>query len=274
MLQLSSRDLRMDYDFAKFMIVQANFAPRDPATGKVIRELTREETMKYMNEVNDEEITQGYIETAANLSPLTQVIKFTIIDTQQIQGSPVVPLMKLLTMQDSFLCSTMSYFLRVYSYTGGNQQNVDFTGPTDWSPVTFVDTWKGGGVNAAFDPGCGMFWFGSNISITVNKKVLIPALDCYRFYKAPDQQSTTGIYVPNWLQTFKPAHDGSVDGYYPVVPYVVIGGGRDNDVRLNLPANIPPGIRPFINTGWNETFQVQACLSFRGIQMQNSTNVK
>lgn len=274
MVQLSSKDLRLDYDIAKIMLVQANFAPRDPS-GKVIRELTKAEVMAKMGDVDDEEITQGYIETAATLSPAQQVIKFTIVDTQQITGSPVVPTMKLLTMQDSFLVSTMSYFLRIYACgTGLKLQDPDFSGTTDWSPVTFCDTWHGGGIAPAFDPGCGIFWFGSNISITVNKKVLIPALDCYRFYKAPQQQSVTGIYVPNWNQTFKAEHDGSVDGYYPIVPYIVIGGGRDNDVRLNLAANIPSTINPFADSGWNDTFIVQACISMRGIQMQNSTNVK
>lgn len=277
MLQLSSRELRQNYDVGKIMLVRANFSPRD-AQGNITKQMTRAEVEDKMGELDDSEITQGYIWTEATLIPQRQVIQFSIVDTQQISGSAVTPTMRLLTMQDSFLISSMSYFLMDYTYNG-NQTNINFATGDNWDPITYVSAWHGNGLSADLDAGCGLFWFGSYLSLEVNKKTLIPYWDCYRHYNAPQTQAAPSFPQPSsYIPNQKDQHDGSVDGFYPAEPNIIIGGGRGNILKLNLAANIPATILPFSDPFYNgivdNSFVLKAVVAFRGILMQNSTSVK
>ncbi len=277
MLQLSSKDLRVNYDAGKIMLIRANFSTRD-AQGNITRHMTRPEIEAKMGELKEDEITQGYLWTEATISPTKQVIQFSLVDTQQISGSPVTPTMRLLTMQDSFLVASMSYFLENYTYDG-SQANPNFTTGNSWAPLTYSSPWASNGINHDLDPGCDMFWIGAYLSLEVNKKVLIPYWDCYRHYQAPQTQATPAFPIPsNYIPEQSNQHDGSVDGFYPVEPNVVIGGGRGNILKLNLAVNVPATISPFNLPGYGGTgtaaFVIKAVVCTRGILMQNSTSVK
>lgn len=270
----SALDLRSNFDHALVMLIQANFSPRD-AQGKVTTPLTREQIAQYRDQINLDEVTQGYIWTEATLSANQQQIQFPLIDTQQVAGSPVTPTMRLLTMQDSFLMSTMSYFLMQYRYDT-TQQNPNFTDTNiTWTPITYVSSYNNNDTEINFDSGAAMLWIGAYLSLEVNKRVLIPYWDCYRHYQAPNRQATPSYPNPSaYVPYTHNQHDGSVDGFYPVEPNVVIGGGRGNILKLNLAANIPSTISPFNNNAYGETFVIKAVVCSRGILMQNSTSVK
>ena len=182
--------------------------------------------------------------------------------------------MRLLTMQDSFLVASMSFFLMNYNFTNGNQANVDFSGESHYAPITYAAYWQNNGSSEGLWPGADMFWIGAYLSLEVNKRKLIPYWDTYRHYKAPIMQAVTGQYVPNTLANFQSAHDGSVDGFYPVEPNVVVGGGRGNILKLNLAANIPADVVPFNEPGYGPNYLTKAVVCMRGILMQNSTTVK
>lgn len=276
MIQNSALDFRSNFNHALNMLVIANFTPRDPATGRATAQLTKEQIEQYRARINMDEVTQGYLWTEATLLPQRQVIQWPLIDTQQVANSPVTPTMRLLTMQDSFLISTMSYFLMQYFYIDGSQDNPSFSqAQVTWTPITFVSTWNNNDTEVNLDPGCALFWIGSYISLEVNKRMLIPYWDCYRHYKAPNRQATPSFPNPSaYVPQTHMEHDGSVDGFYPVEPNVVIGGGRGNIMKLNLAANIPSDIAPFNQNAYNDTFVMKAVVCMRGILMQNSTSVK
>lgn len=182
--------------------------------------------------------------------------------------------MNLLAQQDSFMVCNLSYFLSNYEYTDGNQANINFSSNSFWGPITYSATNENNSSEPSFSPGCDMFWIGAYLSVEVNKHMLIPKWDCYRHYKVPVMQSATGAIIPNPLQGFQSAHDGSVDGFYTVQPNVTFGGARGNNVKLNLPANIPSTMKPFNLNVYNVSYIAKANIVFRGILLQNSTIMK
>ncbi len=275
MLDMSALNGRLDYETAVVQLIRANFTKRDSHTGKALEVLTPKEIADYRGQINEEEITQGYLWLSATLSPAKQVIQYAVVDTQQVSGSPVTPVNRLLTMQDSFLISNMFYGVGIYQFTDGTLSNPDFTGGNNWSPVTFNSPWDNNGLGVDWDPGTAMLWIGAYLQLTINKKVVIPYWDCYQHFKIPQTQSTPGFPVPSaYIPNQKNQIDGSTDGFSVVQPNIVIGGGRNNDLKLNLAANIPANIAPFDGSGYNVTYIAQTIVVMRGILMQNSTTVK
>lgn len=275
MVQLSSHELRLNYDIGKIMLIRANFSERDK-NGNIIKAMTKADIEAKMESLRDDEITQGYIWSEIVLTPQRQVLQWAIVDTQQLSSSPITPTMRLLTMQDSFLISTLSYFLMNYTYENGNYNDIDFTTGNTWLPLTYVSPWASHGVNFDLAEGCALFWIGSYISFEINKKVVVPYWDCYRHYQAPQTQATPAFPIPSaYIPQQANQHDGSVDGFYPMEPNVVLGGGRGNIVKLNLAANIPATIAPFSYVdAYNISQVLKGVLCTRGILLQNSTNVK
>lgn len=274
MVENTSRDGRLDYETAVDQLIRANYSPRDK-DGNITAMLTPQQMKEYRGKINEEEITQGYLLMSAILSPAKQVIQFAVVDTQQISSSPITPLNRLLTMQDSFLISNMSYYISRYSFTGGSLANIDFASSFCWTPVTYASAWSENGVSVQYNAGCEMFWIGAYLELKINKKVIIPYWDTYRHYKSPITQATPGFPLPsNYIPQQKDQHDGSSDGFVYMQPNVVIGGGRNNILNLNLAANIPGTIAPFDDPDYGVTFYTMAYVCVRGILMQNSTTVK
>ena len=276
MLEGSSRDGRMNYETAIAQLIRANYSPRD-SSGNITAQLTKEQMSMYRGRINEEEITQGYLWMSAILNPNRQVIQFAVVDTQQVSGSPVLPTQRLLTMQDSFLISNLGYFLQNYSYSNG-YGSPDFTINNDWEMLTYASPWTNNGTGVALDPGCAIFWVGAYLQLAINKKVILPYWDCLQHYHAPMTQATPGFPVPsNYIPNQKNQADGSTDGFVYMQPNVVIGGGRNNVLTLQLAANIP-SISPFNFAGvYNNQpngFVLTANIVVRGILMQNSTTVK
>lgn len=274
---IQSADARDNFRNAAHLIAQANGKtkpnPKGPAYPPVAD----------IGALDLTQLTQGYLFTCCDVNPQTQQMQFTIIDTQQVSNSPVIPMMRLLAMQDSFVVTSMSYFLMIYPYLGGNQQNPDFSGFNYLTPYTypsathnFEQSILGSQI---MDPGMSLFWNpGSYLSIEVDKKLVIPYWPCLRHLYIPQTQANA-TPIPaqgppfQWPFT-QDQFDGATDSAYPVEPTVIFGGGRQNIVKLNLPNNVPGTITPFTLEGYGTTFVVKACLYFNGILAQNSTSVK
>ena len=237
-----------------------------------------------VTEIDKSQLTQGYIETHATLSPNTSTIQWPIVDTQQVTGAPITPLMRLLSMQDSFVIGSMSYFLMLYPYVT-NQSTPDYTAANLFQPITYCSRWPNfyssaiSGMNGvALDMGCSMFWNGY-ISYEVDKKVIIPYWNTSRHLYIPQTQAqplsnpSTGLSMTNCAFT-ENQQDGSTDTFYPVEPTIIMGGGRQNVWKNNLTANIPSTIAPFTYGAYGSSFVLKCCLRFHGILAQNSTSVK
>jgi len=266
-IQISNRDLRLNYENAIRMIAEANLPAGQPRTQANINAM--------MAKVNLDELTQGYIRSEVTLQVNQQTLQFPIVDTQNIQNAPITPTMKLLAEQDSFVVSHLGFWLELQD---PNNTGAPYTGQNMYAPLTFPDAWTNhsGYPFPTIDPGMIMMW-RSFLSIEVNKKTLIPQWDMMRHFVVPDVQSTQSLpapnvpnpnYTPSWS-----AHNGATTSYYPFEPNIVLGGGRQNVVKLNLPQNIPD-INPMALTQYNNTIVCKAVLVFRGILAQNSTNIR
>lgn len=252
-VKLENKDLRLTFEVARKSIADSNKVPID--------------------QVDTAQLTQGYIRSEATLTIASSTIQWPIIDTQQIAQSPITPTMRLLPQQDSFYIGQLGYWMMIYEYTNSSQQYPNFSSQNNWQPITFNSPWDNNGFGVDWEPGTMMLWLGY-ISIEVNKKVLIPYWDCLRHYYVPETQSTPNVANSAFIPKQKNQYDGGIDAIYPVEPNIVIGGGRDNIVKLNLPGNIP-NISPFDTAGATPAGYVpKAVIMFRGIWAQNSTNVK
>lgn len=270
---VSNRDSQEIFERAARNIAKANSTPE--------RKLT-------IADIDLNQLTQGYVETHANLVPNNSIIQWPIVDTQNISQAPITPLMRLLSMQDSFVVGSLHYSLLMYSYVN-NQQNPAFDLYNYMTPITYPGYLNNFNLSGppeqqiSLSPGVSMFW-NAYLSYTVDKKVIIPYWNTSRHYYAPQTQAQPQVNpvtgLPNVGAQFNVVQqlDGATDAFYPVEPTITMGGGRQNIWQLNLPANIPGNIFPFNLTNYNGTgavaFIMKAVLKFHGILAQNSTSVK
>lgn len=267
---IQSADARENFKTAAHLIAAANGLFKTDSKGNKVPDISK---------IDMTQLTQGYLCTMCDITPQTQQMQFAMVDTQQVSGSPVIPVMRLLSMQDSFVVGSMSYFLFPYFFTG-NQGTPNFGAGALMSPLTYVSTFPDNETLALplLDAGCSLFWSpGAYISIEVDKKVVIPYWDCLKHLYVPQtqaNQSPNPALTPTQWPLNSDEYDGSTDAYFPVEPTIVFGGGRQNVVKLNLPANVPNTITPFNRTGYGTTFILKAVLMFHGILAQNSTSVK
>ena len=271
---IQTADARENYRTAIHLIAEANGLMVPDGKGGMKPDISK---------IDRTQLTQGYLCTMCDVNAQTQQMQFTVVDTQQVSGSPVLPIMRLLSMQDSFVVGSMSYFLYIHHFNGGNQQNpsyttLDFVTPYTYPSQTHDNELLGTGLQG-FDPGMSLFWNpGAYISIEVDKKVVVPYWDCLKHLYVPETQANATAAVvggpPFQWPVTQDQYDGSTDAYFPVEPTIVLGGGRQNIIKLNLPANVPATIAPFTSPAYNETFVVKAVLMFHGILAQNSTSVK
>lgn len=287
MIVNSQQDLRLVFENGVNSLIDANW---EVGPGGKLQRRTSDKNpsltmaqikdVKMSGDINLREITPGYMETETTLSPGTSKYIFPIVTTDIAAGgnSPLTPTMRIIVQQDSFLVNAMGYSLMSYTMTGGNQANIDFTVENDWSPITYVDQYHGNSATEVLGNGCGMFWFGAYINITVNKHELIPYWDCKKHYFVGQTQTSTS-QVPPFTLT-KNQIDASSSHYYPMQPNIVFGGMRNSVVSLFLPANVPSTIAPFNLAGgsspytYGTNFVLKAVLDFQGLLMQNSTSAR
>lgn len=271
MYNVSNDNLRQAFKAAMVSMCLANMLFKVDAAGKTLYDENHNPILDF-GRIDKSQMTQGYLLTMCDLGINKSELQFPITDSKQIAGAPINPLMQLLTLQDSFYVTSLSYYLMIYSGTDDspNFANGAFS---NFLPITFPDTWfiNTGLTTNFMDPGTCMFWMGAYLSLNVDKKVVIPYWDCQKHLSIPQTQSiqdNTGQYFVNHTQ-----YDGSTDTAYPVEPGIFLGGGRDNVLKLNLPGNIPANMAPFdLQDAFN--FKTKAVVKMNGIYIQNSTSVR
>jgi len=257
-MQLSNPGLRENFRVAAMMLAKANGIPVD--------------------NVRLDDLTQGFLRSPIDLQTNLSKLQFPMstLDQASITGAPNIPITNLVAAVDAFVAGQMSYYLMIYSYSGGNQINMDFTTGNNFTPTTYPSPWENNGTGVNWDPGCMIFWLGY-IKIEINSKILYKQWDLLRHYNAPMTQATPGYPTPsNYIPKQKNQYDGGQDGFYPMEPLPVFSGSKQNVVELYLPANIPTTIAPFNQTGigYGTTFIAKAVLHFRGITCQNASGLK
>lgn len=274
MFQINTGDLKDGYKAAVYSIAKANKCYVRDANGNPILDANKRPTID-VTQVDTSQLTQGYLLSMVDLAINQSVLQFPISDGKIISNAPINPFMRLLTLQDSFVCNAISYYVMLYS---GDDQSPNFAnGPlSKFVPITYPNPWfiNDGASSEFMDAGCSMFWIGSYLSLDVDKKNLIPFWDCQKHLYIPQTQSQ---YNPTYgYDVCYTEYDGATDTGYPVSPTIFFGGGRDNVLKLNLPGNIPNNLAPFnkLDGYGSGTFKMKAVVKLNGWLAQNSTSVK
>ena len=257
-IMLDNPGLRENFKVAAIMLANANKVP--------------------VAAVNMADLTQGFLRSPIDLQTNLSILQFPMstLDQASVTGAPNIPITNLVASVDAFVAGQMSYYLMIYSFSGGNQINIDFTVGNNFTPTTYPSPWENNGSGVNWDPGCIMFWMGY-IKIEINSKVLYKQWDLMRHYNAPVTQATPNFPSPsNYIPKQKNQYDGGTTGFYPMEPLPVFSGSKQNVVQMFLPANIPATIAPFNQTGigYGVTFIAKAVTHWRGITCQNASGLK
>jgi hypothetical protein len=271
MITISADGLAKDYNAGIRMLAMQNYN-RTADGNTIIKNPTKEQVDEWVKLVNMDEVTPGYLRSECTIKVSTSTFTFPITEEQAKGNSPLTPTMRLLSKSDSFLVTQMGFSLMTYQMIAGQQTDIDFTSGNDWLPITYPDNYHNNGSDVTLDNGIGMFWIGSYLNLKVQKHELIPYWDCEKHLYVPTTQATTSQVPPFSLQ--KSGFVGNSSHFYPVQRNICFGGMRDNVMTLNLPANIPVGIKPFSESGYGVTNTLKAVLSCQGLLMQNSTVAK
>lgn len=253
---LSNQDLRENFKVAAMMLARANNIAVD--------------------KVKLSDLTQGFLRSPIDLTVSMGVLQFPITTLDQVTGAPQIPLTNLVASVDAFVAGQMGYYLMIYSFSGGSQANIDFTGPNRFGPVTYPSPFDNNGSGTNWSQGCIMFWYGF-IKIEINSKILYKAWDLMRHLKVPRTQATPAVGVtPSPQLLVLNEFDGGTDAFYPMEPLPVFSGSKQNIVQMFLPANIPNSISPFNlgGVGYGTAFIAKAVCHWRGVTCQNASGLK
>lgn len=158
-------------------------------------------------------LSQSYLRTEVALSTTQTRYRFPILVNDNF--STTFNTMQLLALQDAFYISNIGiYFANPSTATDASFSLYSYPNATAF-PAGAADA-----LNVIYN---------GYAQLTVNNRVVVPSLDIYRFYDAPQtQQSATTI------DQFK----GSDSAVYPIEPGVVLIGSKQNVFEIVIPASL------------------------------------
>ena len=174
--------------------------------------------------LNTAVLSQSYLRSELPLSTSKTLYQFPILinDNSQVSGGNFNTT-QLLQLQDAFYVSHIGLF---------------FAKPSSSTDTTFqLLTYPNAAILTTANTASSLYSvYNGSLSITVNNRQIVPALDCYRFYNVPQQQSTSNAYYTSSSIAFKDQQDGSNSALYPIEPGIVFSGSKQNIVQINIPA--------------------------------------
>jgi hypothetical protein len=193
-------------------------------------------------------LSQSYIRSEVAMSTTTTSYQIPILVNSVGAGTNFAT-NNLLNLQDAFVVSSIGIFVAAPAASTTTAFPL-FTYP---NAVTFSTA---GAATALYN------LYNGKLSIVVNNRQIVPAMDLYRY-----------LYVPQFQQgSSSSATNGGIDqndateyGYYPVEPNIVLVGSKNNVISLELPGAI-------------STLQASTAprivMIMRGILAQNVTPVR
>jgi hypothetical protein len=195
-------------------------------------------------------LSQSFLRTEMLIS--TTLTKYPIPLLQNnLQGGVQYNTSQLLALQDSFVVAEMGVFLAVPS----SATDATFSLLTFADPQTLTTSGAATAANTLYN---------GYINGMVNNNNILPAWDVSRCKVINTTQNGVPSYTGQTVLELSEV-DFSSNGFYPVEPNIVIGGGKNNVFTLNLPA----AISTVQSGGFSRIVVIM-----RGLLAQNSTAVK
>lgn len=162
-----------------------------------------------------------------------------------VNQAPVTNTEVRLELQDSFVLSSMGFFIGVPSGATDNTYVIQsYLNPT---LLTVADA---NSMRAVYN---------STLELAVNRNILIPEWDMWKHWVVPQTQQLAATATGDPIDEL----NGAEDGFYPVEPNITLIGSKNSGISLNLNG---PGITVFAANS-------RLILLLRGILVQNSTPV-
>lgn len=161
--------------------------------------------------------TQSFLRLELALQAGKTSYQFQLLSNQTMQGIFATELR--LNMQDSFVVSSLGFFLAVPA----SATDAAFRLLTRASADKFATA----GAAAAAE-----VLYNSSLSLMVNNDNLLPAWDTLRHKVIPQTQYTAAVNSP------VDQNDGATSGFYPVEPNITLVGSKNSVLTLNLPAAV------------------------------------
>jgi len=192
-------------------------------------------------------LTQSDLILEQTLTTTSNQYTFPVLNNQQgTTGGQIFPTEVRLNQQDSFIVSSLGFFL---CNPTGSVLDTTFIANSYPNPQIFT-----GGAAAAAET-----MYNSYMTMVVNKDVILPVWHLSRHRLVPQTQQEPLIAgVENAIPYSQ--IDLSSDGFYPVEPNLIIIGSKGTVITITMPAALTAVT----------TFE-RARLHFRGLLAQNST---
>lgn len=161
-------------------------------------------------------LSQSYIRSEVLLSTTATRYRFPLLVNDNF--STVTNTSQLLNLQDAFYVSHAAiFFAKPSSATNTQFQLVTYPNATIFSTANTAASLY--------------TWYNGYATLTVNNRVIWPALDLYRFYDVPQTQDGSAVAVID-------EQKGSDSALYPIEPGVVLVGSKQNVLEVILPATM------------------------------------
>jgi hypothetical protein len=225
----------------------------------------------------------GFLRLETNVIDGANTYQFTTTQNTTYNGVNQSRTEVRLALQDNFVVASKGFF--IYWINPITQ--------TPITPLLSAFTYFNAGINGTLTPawnptldqpdqinaGALQFWQSSYMRYSIDYNVLIPRWDMLQHYYVPQTQQNfqtidVGTDAPYPYTANFQQMDGSSDGFVPMEPNIVLSGAKNNEITFYNP--LAPS---FGDMGWlapTETDYKQARLVciYRGILLQNTTNVK
>jgi hypothetical protein len=227
----------------------------------------------------------GYIRLETVIQSGQTNYSFPVLQNQTYNGYNQNPTERRLALQDNFVVGSKFFGMYLWNKLTGKPQSklLTYIGPMT-PPGGYsigANTWAFNLLPTPLVSGLNNeFWYSGAMSYTFDYKTIIPRWDCLQHYYVPRTQAMVNRMTADPATT--PAFpllmdeaEGLSDGFVPMEPNIVISGAKNNEINYTLPFGMS-----FDDLGWIATnivdgdVEVRLCVIYRGVLLQNTTNVK
>lgn len=230
----------------------------------------------------------GYLRLETPLRDGQTSLQFPLLQNQTYNGENQQPTEQRLALQDNFVVGSKFFGLYWYNTVTNLPASKLITGFTPWNTPQLYDEgsytpiWRSTAyvLNGTMSGLMNEIWMSGWMRYSMDYNVIIPRWDCLQHYYIPRTQESPNFrgldpateYGFEWNM---PQAEGLSDGFVPMEPNIILSGAKNTTIEFNMPFSIS-----YAAMGWNRTqvtdgtYQPRLVALYRGILLQNTTNVK
>ena len=225
----------------------------------------------------------GFLRFETNIVDGANTYSFSTISNETYNGIPQSPTEVRLQLQDNFVAASKGFYLQWWNMAINRPVTQLLTCLSFFNATvnnTQVPAW-----NTTLDQAdeikvaAQQFWQSGWMKYTFDNNVLIPRWDMMQHYLVAQTQQNwqtlaVGGDAPYPYTANIQQMDGSSDGWVPIEPNIVLSGAKNNEIVFNNPTAPRFADMGWLNVGDAGFLQPKLVVMYRGILLQNTTNVK